>query len=905
MKHLVVLLAACSLASAQGFINGQAARVVIGQPTFTSQDPGASKRLLGAASGLAYANGMLFVADANRVSAAPQNHRVLIYRDVTKLFPQPLEEVPQGDFNRCPLCLGRNDLPYGEADLVLGQPDFTKTDFSRTRTGLRLPTAIATDGTRLVVADTENNRVLIWNSIPTSNNAPADVVLGAPDFTTLRAGILDSKSFRGPQGVWIQGTRLFVADTQNHRVMVWNRIPTANDQAADYVLGQKDFNTTSERDIGQTQTPPAANRLLNPVSVTSDGTRLFVTDLGYNRVVIWNSIPTQNEQPADVVLGQKDFTKGNANDSAANCAPTGKNADGQDTFPLRCEFTMNFPRFALSDGKQLFVADGGNDRILIWSTIPTENGKAPDRVIGQPDFLTDVITDNEDFFTPNLLKGAPSTTRTPLSLAWDGTNLYVSNPFDRRVVVFTVGQQSVLYNGIRNAASRNVYAVGVMEFGGTIKENDEVTIKIAAREYKYKVLKDDTPANIIRKVADLINAGDGDPDVLAIPNATVGNVLLTARQPGEVGNNIDVTTTLSDAATLTVTGGKPAGGGDATRVAPGGLVTFFGENLSDETAAVPDGTQVLPKELGNVQVYMDGIRVPIMSVSPTEVTAQIPFDFFDSNGVSSYIRTKRRNGSVTITAAVNMPVTVRGNPGIFASDGPDPRPGIVLHGSSYAQGTIFVEGLAKENDEAIIRIDDREYRYKVLKDETNTRVRDALIELINNNPEEIVVASAGGSFNRVRLRAKVEGPEGNNIRIVGTQNDGAGVAMGAFQPQLCCANKAGERVTEANPATPGEQIIVYATGLGIVRPDAARESATVGLAFPGPELNDPLESVSSLAGARSANVISAGLKPGTIGLYEVILELNSDLPTNPKTQLTIAQYIYTSNIVTFPVKRSN
>jgi WD40 repeat protein len=44
------------------------------------------------------------------------------------------------------------------------------------------------------------------------------------------------------------------------------------------------------------------------VAVSSDGVRLFVTDLGYNRVLIWNSIPTQNNQPADVVVGQPDFT---------------------------------------------------------------------------------------------------------------------------------------------------------------------------------------------------------------------------------------------------------------------------------------------------------------------------------------------------------------------------------------------------------------------------------------------------------------------------------------------------------------------------------------------------------------------------------------------------------------------
>jgi len=43
------------------------------------------------------------------------------------------------------------------------------------------------------------------------------------------------------------------------------------------------------------------------------------------------------------------------------------------------------------------------------------------------------------------------------------------------------------------------------------------------------------------------------------------------------------------------------------------------------------------------------------------------------------------------------------------------------------------------------------------------------------------------------------------------------------------------------------------------------------------------------------------MKTGTFALYEVHLELNSSQPTNPLTQLTIAQDIYVSNISTIPV----
>jgi uncharacterized protein (TIGR03437 family) len=59
--------------------------------------------------------------------------------------------------------------------------------------------------------------------------------------------------------------------------------------------------------------------------------------------------------------------------------------------------------------------------------------------------------------------------------------------------------------------------------------------------------------------------------------------------------------------------------------------------------------------------------------------------------------------------------------------------------------------------------------------------------------------------------------------------------------------------------------------------------------------------VNSIAGGKTANVLSASLKPGMTGVYEVVLQLNGDLPTDAHTQLTIAQDIYVSNVVTLAV----
>ena len=76
--------------------------------------------------------------------------------------------------------------------------------------------------------------------------------------------------------------------------------------------------------------------------------------------------------------------------------------------------------------------------------------------------------------------------------------------------------------------------------------------------------------------------------------------------------------------------------------------------------------------------------------------------------------------------------------------------------------------------------------------------------------------------------------------------------------------------------------------------------------YQGPEYNytnTPVDD--AIAGGKTANVIFAGLKPGRIGIYEIKLLLNSDIPTNPQTELIIAQQIYVSNIVTFAVVNPN
>jgi hypothetical protein len=545
---------------------------------------------------------------------------------------------------------------------------------------------------------------------------------------------------------------------------------------------------------------------------------------------------------------------------------------------------MDFPRFALSDGTRLFIADGGNDRVLVFNQIPTSNGATADVVIGQLGGEINQASDSTDSL------------RTPLSLAWDGTNLYVADCFNVRVMVYTPASPNVPYSGVRNAASMNVYAVGSVALTGTITASDTVTVTINGTDYTYTVLKTDTLDTILDALVGLINAPNGnlgDPNVFAIADHPPEEIILTAKMAGTDGNNVSLAATVSTNATEVATAGGAtlAGGGDAASIAPGTLVAVLGSNLSDVTLSAPSNAQILPTTLGNTQVYMDGVQTPLLSVSPTQITAQVPFEFLDRTSSSVYVRTVHSNGSITVTTPIAMTIVPQ-NPGIFADPGPDPRNAVIFHGSTQASGTVSVDGSINAGDTGTVTIENRSYTYTVLATDTLASVRDALIALINQDPR--VQAVAAVSFTRIRLTARVPGPDGNGIPFSATNSSGAQLIMTALTSSLCCANAG--RITSDNPAAPGETINVMATGLGI----SMQLTENTGIPYAGPP-TEPDSFVSSLAGGKTANVLEATLMPGAVGVYLVQLELNSSMPTDPLTQLTIAQDVYVSNIVTFPL----
>ena len=187
-------------------------------------------------------------------------------------------------------------------DYVVGKADFADDDMGCARATWGDAEDFHIGGGRLVVADTSHHRVLIYLSVPTEAGALPDLVLGQAGFDACQANrgaVAAPDSLKGPEGIWTDGERLAVADTGNHRVLVWTAFPTVSGQPAAMVLGQSSFTATTQA--------AGAQGMARPARVDGNGNQLAVADAGNARVLVWDTFPTEMREPADLVLGQADF----------------------------------------------------------------------------------------------------------------------------------------------------------------------------------------------------------------------------------------------------------------------------------------------------------------------------------------------------------------------------------------------------------------------------------------------------------------------------------------------------------------------------------------------------------------------------------------------------------------------
>ncbi|PTM45160.1 hypothetical protein [Phreatobacter oligotrophus] len=179
---------------------GQKADLVLGQDDFTCRDenaggPVSARSMRWPHMAIGWRGG-LAVADAG-------NNRVMIFDQF------PLKNGVAAD-----AMLGQNDMTGCDFNMVAYYPSAQ---------AVNMPYALAVLDERLVVADTANSRLLGFSD--TSMACFADRLNGQPDFAAKgdnRWGLAERDSLCWPYGLSAKGSVLAVADSGNNRVLIWD-----------------------------------------------------------------------------------------------------------------------------------------------------------------------------------------------------------------------------------------------------------------------------------------------------------------------------------------------------------------------------------------------------------------------------------------------------------------------------------------------------------------------------------------------------------------------------------------------------------------------------------------------------------------------------------------------------------
>ena len=325
-----------------------------------------------------------------------------------------------------------SDTPYTRIANGTAPSGYLAAAGLATTTGASLfdhPSGLASNGRNLVLVDRGNNRILVWNTAPTSPTTLPDFVLCQTSMTSTASGTSLAQCNWPSDAVVTADGKLLVADSDNHRILVWNTFPTASGQAASFAMS---FGAGAW-----------------PWGVWSNGTKVAATLTERGQIKIWNTFPTTGTEEADVTI------TGNT----TNCLGT--------------------PRGIVSNGTALITGDhngkcANNSVAHVFATWPTSSSAAvsydilpDDPNYAWPHGTFDPSTGKLYLLSKYLVEyaGAPATqpsgtriaTGTPFE-GGDGGDVEIAN--GHTYVTEYNGNRIAVFKGTPSASSKATFYIG-------------------------------------------------------------------------------------------------------------------------------------------------------------------------------------------------------------------------------------------------------------------------------------------------------------------------------------------------------------------------------------------------------------------------------------------------------------
>ncbi len=544
------------------------------------------------------------------------------------------------------------------ANGVIGQGDFGASSPNR---GLREaaemtlfgPVAAAVASNALYVADTFNNRILVFPDNG-GNFIAANKVFGQVAFSYTAPNLVEGRELNVYSGIdqqtssgrsplplgsaVIDGSSsppvLYVADTFNNRILGYRdaRRVRPGDKA-DLVIGQGTGDASFYRSVANygsaAASTPNDSGLNGPAGVAVDASgNLYVADFGNSRVLRFPT-PFQQRantiQRANLVLGQAGFTTPPTTDATARTMAA----------PFGLAFTVE---------GHLLVSDAVHNRVLLFRKPDGgdfTNGMNAFAVIGQPDFIS--------------VTGSSAENRmiTPRDIATDTDDrLYVADYGNNRILIFS------------RAAVPSADPSSVL----TLTNVDRVGARLRGPVGVY----------VSRNTGEVWVTESGAGRVVRYPRFDV--LTSNALADSSVVANTPVGVTQDDAGNLYVTEAinrvtmyyslmlptNAANGMQATTsrpLSPGQYVSLYPptENLIFAGNTEVFSTVPMPTALADTQVLVNDRPVPLHFVAPRQINFLTPMDL-PTSGTAEIQVVRPSTGEIIAVSMVPLgPVA----PGLF------------------------------------------------------------------------------------------------------------------------------------------------------------------------------------------------------------------------------------------------